>query len=84
MSPHDDPTKLHYWLPIPEPDGRRHAFRGARRWNGQSAGEAVCGEQVAMAVPSETDWIHRATCRTCWDVLVAEQCGRDAPPPGER
>lgn len=75
----DDATNLHYWLPIPEPDGRRHAFRGARRWPGQPSGETVCGATVAMAVPSETDWIHRRTCESCWELLVAEQGSRDTP-----
>lgn len=68
----EDTTRLHYWHPIPAPENRRHAFRGARRWPGESSAEAVCGATVAMAVPSETDWIFRPTCPTCWDLLVGE------------
>nr|WP_246331192.1 hypothetical protein [Saccharopolyspora hordei] len=64
-------AERHYWLPAPDPDTgvfERHAFPG-RRWEGQPTGVAVCGAQVAMAVPSEMDWRTAPTCMPCNDVL---------------
>lgn len=65
-----DETSYHYWMPVPQ--DRRHAFRGARRWDGRRSGKTVCGIEVALAAPSELDWIHIATCPACWDSLVTE------------
>ncbi|GAA0520531.1 hypothetical protein GCM10009545_23230 [Saccharopolyspora thermophila] len=65
----------HYWLPIPgagDIGGTRHAFRGLR-WEGQSSGSTVCGQEVAMAKPSEMDWCLFPTCQLCNGILVAEQ-----------
>ncbi len=72
-------AETHYWHPIPQPDGRRHAFRGARRWPGQSSGETVCGATVAMARVSEMDWVYLPTCGFCWAVLIEQQRSRDTP-----
>lgn len=63
----------HYWQPVPEDKGGgvRHAFRG-RRWEGQPADEAVCGRSLALAQPSEMDWITFRSCEHCRRVLLAE------------
>ncbi|TDD07105.1 hypothetical protein E1181_10905 [Saccharopolyspora terrae] len=62
----------HYWLPVVDGEqGVRHAFRG-RRWEGQSAETAVCGCHVAMAQPSEMDWVTFKSCDECRFVLLAE------------
>lgn len=71
-------AEAHYWMPIPDPDGRRHAFRGARRWPGQSSGQTVCGIEVALARPAETDWVYRPTCGFCWEELIDRQRTREA------
>ncbi|RCW38826.1 hypothetical protein DFQ14_11930 [Halopolyspora algeriensis] len=63
----------HYWLPIPSPENRRHAFRGGRRWDGRRNGETVCGVTVPMAAPSEMDWVWIPTCGHCWSALLAER-----------
>ncbi|MEU5846032.1 hypothetical protein [Saccharopolyspora shandongensis] len=65
----------HYWLPIPKAGdigGTRHAFRGAR-WEGQPSETTVCGQEVAMAKPSEMDWCTFPTCLRCNEILRAEQ-----------
>ncbi|CAL99893.1 hypothetical protein A8924_0947 [Saccharopolyspora erythraea NRRL 2338] len=65
-------TSRHYWLPVAgDIGGVRHAFRG-RRWEGQPADEAVCGLAVAMAQPSEMDWITFRSCADCRCALLAE------------
>ncbi|WP_433870102.1 hypothetical protein [Saccharopolyspora sp. CA-218241] len=62
----------HYWLPVAVGEGGvRHAFRG-RRWEGESAAEAVCGEPLALAKPSEMDWITFRSCHGCRCVLLVE------------
>lgn len=66
----------HYWHPVPEPDGRRRAFRGSRRWAGQAAGTAVCGVEVALARPSEMDCVYKPTCGRCWEALIDQQRSR--------
>ncbi|RCW41023.1 hypothetical protein DFQ14_109100 [Halopolyspora algeriensis] len=71
-----DASALHYWHPIPA-DGRRHAFRGGRRWDGRASATTVCGAEVAMAAVSEMDWIYRPTCGYCWQRLIDEQRERD-------
>ncbi|MDR7304377.1 hypothetical protein JOF55_004558 [Haloactinomyces albus] len=65
----------HFWMPIPSSEQKRHAFRGARRWDGRRSGETVCGVRVPMAQPSEMDWIMIPTCPHCWSALVAEHDG---------
>ncbi|MGW1679324.1 hypothetical protein [Saccharopolyspora sp. NPDC002376] len=65
----------HYWLPVPssgEFGGTRHAFRGPR-WQGQCSETTVCGQEVAMATPSEMDWCTFPSCRSCNEILIAEQ-----------
>lgn len=71
-------AQVHYWHPGPEPQARRHAFKGARRWEGQTAGTTVCGVEVAMARASEMDWVYMPTCGFCWEALISEQRKRDA------
>lgn len=69
------PASRHYWPPVPdstECGGTRHAFRGAR-WGGECTGTTVCDQAVAMAKPSETDWICHPTCSDCYEILKAEQ-----------
>ncbi|SFT04956.1 hypothetical protein [Saccharopolyspora flava] len=69
------PSTRHYWLPIPDSSqcsGTRHAFRGPR-WEGEHTGTTVCGQEVAMAKPSEMDWICHPTCPSCYDTLKLEQ-----------
>lgn len=63
----------HFCRPVPHTDGKRHAFKGARRWVGQSSGDTVCGITVAMARPSDMDWIYLRTCSTCRELLINEQ-----------
>lgn len=65
----------HFWLPVTnenEPGGVRHAFRGPR-WDGRPTDSAVCGEQVALARPSELDWIHFPSCGDCYEILKSER-----------
>lgn len=62
---------MHYWMPVIEKRGVRHAFRG-RRWEGQPRDESVCGLNVPMAKPSQMDWITFPTCTTCWKILADE------------
>lgn len=69
-------AEAHYWHPIPEPEGRRHAFRGARRWPGQTSAETICGRTVPMARPSEMDWVYVPTCGYCWEELIARHRSR--------
>ncbi|MFC7344345.1 hypothetical protein [Saccharopolyspora griseoalba] len=67
-------TARHFWLPVANGNQRggvRHAFRGGR-WDGQPADVAVCGEHVALAHPSELDWISFPTCGTCSETLKGE------------
>ncbi|GAA2783575.1 hypothetical protein [Saccharopolyspora taberi] len=64
----------HFWLPVPDsggPGGTRHAFRGPR-WDGSATDTAVCGEEAALAQPSEMDWCTFPTCRACTETLKAE------------
>lgn len=71
---HTEQAQRHFWLPIPNenlPGGVRHAFRGAR-WEGLASADAVCGERVAMAQPSELDWIYFPTCAECNSRLKGE------------
>ncbi|TDD05900.1 hypothetical protein E1181_14025 [Saccharopolyspora terrae] len=68
----------HYWLPTPNPDSgvfARHAFRG-RRWERQSADTTVCGVEVAMATPTDLDWVRAPTCGECNRTLISELNGR--------
>ncbi len=67
----------HYWHPVPAPEARRHAFRGSRRWPGQTSGQTVCGVEVAMARPGEMNWIYLPTCGFCWEELVSQQRSRE-------
>lgn len=69
-------AELDYWYPIAKEE-RRHAFKGARRWEGQSAGTTVCGREVAMARASEMDWVYMPTCGY-WERLIDEQRSKDA------
>ncbi|TDD92282.1 hypothetical protein E1202_02680 [Saccharopolyspora karakumensis] len=71
-------SERHYWLPVSNRErtgGVRHAFRGAR-WDGKRADLSACGERVALAQPSELDWILSPACLTCNDVLKEENLGR--------
>ncbi|MFC7342878.1 hypothetical protein [Saccharopolyspora griseoalba] len=73
-----DEVQRHFWLPVADPGGRggtRHAFPG-RRWEGERTREAICGEQLPLANPSEMDWICHPTCTTCWNTLRNKQFGR--------
>jgi hypothetical protein len=67
-------VERHYWLPVPnagESGGIRHAFRGGR-WDGQASDTTVCGDEVAMAQPSQMDWINFPSCGKCNDILKSE------------
>lgn len=60
-------AQRHFWLPVPNekvPGGVRHAFPGPR-WDGLPSADSVCGEHVALAQPSEVDWIYFPTCAEC-------------------
>ncbi|SFT84878.1 hypothetical protein SAMN04487904_110144 [Actinopolyspora lacussalsi subsp. righensis] len=59
----------HFWMPIPAPESKRHAFRG-RQWDGSPAAESLCGSALPMARPSEMDWIQCPTCWRCWQELL--------------
>lgn len=68
----------HFWLPTPHPESgafARHAFRG-RRWERQPADTAVCGVDVAMAAPTDLDWITSPTCADCNKILIDEHENR--------
>lgn len=67
----------HYWHPVPTPENRRHAFFGARRWDGRAIAETICGVAVPMAAPSEMDWVNIPTCDDCWVLLLREQPPED-------
>ncbi|WP_093414668.1 hypothetical protein [Saccharopolyspora flava] len=65
-------TSGHFWLPVAADGARaRHAFRG-RRWEGERVSEAVCGQTLPLAQPSEMDWITFKTCDECWRLLLVE------------
>ncbi|MEB3367429.1 hypothetical protein [Saccharopolyspora mangrovi] len=67
-------AERHYWLPVPNediPGGTRHAFRGVR-WDGTPSAVTVCGQFVALAQPSEIDWINFPTCSRCNSLLKGE------------
>ncbi|TDD04645.1 hypothetical protein E1181_17280 [Saccharopolyspora terrae] len=70
-------SERHFWLVSnrERTGGVRHAFRGAR-WDGKRADLSVCGERVALAQPSDLDWILFPTCVTCNDILKAENLSR--------
>lgn len=55
--------------------GVRHAFRG-NRWEGQASLQAVCGEAVALARPSEMDWVLFPTCADCNAALKSGHDGQ--------
>ncbi|WP_017976483.1 hypothetical protein [Actinopolyspora halophila] len=61
----------HFWMPVPAPEGKRHAFRG-RRWDGSPVLASACGSMLPLAVPSEMDWIQCPTCWYCWNVLLEQ------------
>ena len=72
---HTQARSHHFWLPVPHddvPGGIRHAFRGAR-WAGEPSGLTVCGRSVALARPSEVDWINFPSCGACNEILREEQ-----------
>ncbi|GAA0533122.1 hypothetical protein A8924_0556 [Saccharopolyspora erythraea NRRL 2338] len=62
------PAWRYYWLPVPDKSSAygfvRHAFPGSRI-NSGPAGSAFCGEDFALATPSEMDWIRAPTCERC-------------------
>lgn len=66
-----DESGYHYWMPVP--GDFRHAIKGARRWRGERAATTICGTEVALAAPSEMDWIFVRTCPYCWTELIREQ-----------
>ncbi|MDD6757859.1 hypothetical protein [Saccharopolyspora rectivirgula] len=62
---------MHYWMPIAEGRGARHAFYG-RHWDGRKQDITVCGQHVSITRPDEMDWILYPTCMTCWKNLAEE------------